>query len=304
MSHCSVGAYCQTVVIGHWFFSSVRVRLPAPGQHVGYQDIKFELDGGIAVITLDRPDARNAFSGPMGRDLGRAYAQCDRDDAVRVVVLTGAGCDFCVGADFSGGAAVFEKQENARFSADGGVNPPAFAIRKPVIAAVNGNAVGIGLTLPMQCDIRIFALEGKYGFLHVRRGVLPDAYAHFTVPRAIGLARTAELFLTGRKLTGAEVVAYGLASRALPAAEVLPAAMEMARDIVTNVAPMSAAVSKKLLWEAEGQTAAEIERKETALHHLLMGQPDAIEGAMAFLERRDPKWQLKVSTHWPDKWPE
>jgi enoyl-CoA hydratase/carnithine racemase len=271
---------------------------------VSYQDIRLELADGVAVITLDRPEVRNAFSGPMGEGLGRAYAECDANDDVRVVVLTGAGTDFCVGADFSGGAEVFEKQADIEFSADGGVNPPAFAIRKPVIAAVNGHAVGIGLTLPMQCDIRIFALEGKYGFLHVRRGVLPDAYAHYTVPRAIGFARAAELFLTGRKLTGAEAAQYGLASRVLPAVEVLPAAMEMARDIATNVAPMSAAVSKKLLWEAEGKTPAEIERKETALHHLLMGEPDAIEGAMAFLERRDPKWQLKVGSHWPDKWPE
>lgn len=271
---------------------------------MAYRDIKFEVDGGVAVITLNRPDARNAFSGPMGQDLGRAYAECDGNDEIRAVVLTGAGSDFCVGADFSSGVDAFEKQEDAGFSADGGVRPPAFAIRKPVIAAVNGNAVGIGLTLPMQCDIRIFAHEGKYGFLHVRRGVLPDAYSHFTVPRAIGFARAAELFLTGRKLSGAEVVEFGLGSRVLPAADVLPAAMEIARDIVTNVAPMSAALCKKLLWEAEGKSAEAIERKETALHHLLMGEPDAIEGAMAFLERRDPNWKLKVSTHWPVKWPE
>jgi enoyl-CoA hydratase/carnithine racemase len=271
---------------------------------LNYSDITFELDAGVAILTLDRPDARNAFTGTMGTDLGSAYAECDRNDDVRAVVLTGAGDDFCVGADFSAGAEVFEKQEDATFSADAGVDPPAFAIRKPVIAAVNGNAVGIGLSLPMQADIRIFAHDGKYGFLHVRRGVLPDCYAHYTVPRAIGFARAAELFLTGRRLTGDEVVAYGLGSRVLAAADVLPAAMEIARDIVVNVAPMSAAVCKKLLWEAEGKTPAQIERSETALHHLLMGEPDALEGAMAFLQRRDPQWQLKVNTHWPDDWPE
>lgn len=270
---------------------------------MSYQDIEFAVDDGVAVITLNRPEARNAFSGPMGTDLGRAYAECDRNDAVRAVVLTGAGGDFCVGADFSEGASVFEKRDGGEFSADGGVNPPAFAIRKPVIAAVNGSAVGIGLTIPMQCDIRIFAREGKYGFLHVRRGVLPDAYAHFTVPRAIGLARAAELFLTGRKLTGDEALEYGLASRVLPAVDVLPAAIAVARDIAINVAPMSAAVTKKLLWEAQDKSPAEIERKETALHHLLMGEPDAIEGAVAFIERRDPNWQLDVSKHWPAEWP-
>lgn len=269
-----------------------------------YQDITFELDCGVAVITLNRPEARNAFSGPMGRELGAAYAHCDSNDDVRVVVLTAAGSDFCVGADFSDGADVFEKQDESAFSADAGVNPPAFAIRKPVIAAVNGNAVGIGLSLPMQADIRIFAREGKYGFLHVRRGVLPDCYAHYTVPRAIGLARAAELFLTGRKLSGDEIAEYGLASKVLPASEVVPAALEMARDIAINVAPMSAAVCKKLLWESQGKTPAQIEKLETGLHHLLMGEPDALEGAMAFIERRDPEWKLAVSTHWPQHWPD
>ena len=172
-----------------------------------------------------------------------------------------------------------------------------------MIAAVNGNAVGIGLSLPMQADIRIFAREGKYGFLHVRRGVLPDCYAHYTVPRAIGFARTAELFLTGKKLTGDEVVEYGLGSHVVPAADVLARAMEIARDIAVNVAPVSAAVCKKLLWESEGLGPAAIERKETALHHVLMGEADALEGAMAFIERRDPQWKLAVSKHWPKDWP-
>lgn len=267
------------------------------------QDIQFAVDQGVALITLNRPAERNAFSGRMGVELGEAYTECDRCDDVRAVVLTGAGGTFCVGADFSTGADVFEKQEESTFSA-AGVEPPAFSIRKPVIAAVNGHAVGIGLTLPMQCDIRIFAREGKYGFLHVRRGVLPDAYSHWTVPRAIGFARTAELFLTGRHLTGDEAGAIGLASRVLPATEVLPAALEIARDIAVNTAPLSVAVCKRLLWESQALSREQVGRKETALHHVVMGQPDALEGVMAFLERRAPRWQLKVSRDWPAKWPE
>ncbi len=269
---------------------------------MNYSDITFALDDGVALIALNRPQQRNAFSGRMGEELGHAYRACDADDAVRAVVLTGAGRDFCVGADFSGGAEVFAKRDEPEFSA-AGVEPPAFAIRKPVIAAVNGHAVGIGLTLPMQCDIRLFAREGKYGFLHVRRGVIPDAYSHFTVPRAIGLARTAELFLTGRHVGGDEALAIGLASRVLPAAEVLPAALEMARDIAANAAPLSVALCKRLLWESGGLSAAEVGRKETALHHLVMGQPDALEGVMAFLERRAPQWQLRVGRDWPTEWP-
>lgn len=270
---------------------------------MGYTDIRFAVADGVATITLDRPAERNAFSGSMGIDLGRAYSECDQDDDIRAVVLTGAGDTFCVGADFSGGTDPFAKQDDKSFSA-AGVEPPAFAIRKPVIAAVNGHAVGIGLTLPMQCDIRIFAREGKYGFLHVRRGVLPDAYSHWTVPRAIGFARTAELFLTGRRLTGDEALAFGLASRVVPAAEVLATATDIARDIATNTAPLSVALCKRLLWESHALTHEEVGRKETALHHVVMGQPDALEGVMAFLERRAPKWKLRVSRDWPTKWPE
>jgi len=265
-------------------------------------DLRFEVRDGIALVTLDRPAHRNAFSGPMSVALGRAYTACDEDDAVRAVVLTGAGSDFCVGADFSGGDTVFEKRDEPTFSA-AGVEPPAFAIRKPVIAAVNGHAVGIGLTLPMQCDIRILAREGKYGFLHVRRGVLPDAYAHWTVPRAIGFARAADLFLTGRTFSGDEALALGIASRVVPAADVLAVALEIARDIAVNVAPLSAAVCKRLLWDDAAGDPAAVGRKETALHHVVMGRPDALEGVRAFLERRVPQWQLRVPRDFPRTWP-
>jgi enoyl-CoA hydratase/carnithine racemase len=261
--------------------------------------VRVHVDAGVAVLTLDRPAERNAFSGRMGRELGEAYRDCDANDDVRAVVLTGAGRAFCVGADLEAGEATFEKRDEPDFSA-AGVEPPAFAVRKPVIAAVNGHAVGIGLTLAMQCDIRIFAREGKYGFLHVRRGVIPDAYAHWTVPRAVGFARTAELFLTGRTFGGDEAAAMGLASRALAADEVLPAALEVARDIAVNVAPLSAALSKRLLWEGRGLTCEEVGRRETALHHVVMGRPDALEGVMAFLEKRAPRWQLRVGRDWPD----
>lgn len=263
-----------------------------------YQDIRFELRDGVALITLHRPEHKNAFSGRMGVDLGRAYAACDQDDDVRAVVLTGAGDAFCAGADLAAGGDTFEKRDEKEFSA-AGVEPPAFAIRKPVIAAVNGHAVGIGLTLAMQCDVRIFAHEGKYGFLHVRRGVIPDAYSHWTVPRAIGFARTADLFLTGRTFRGEEAERLGIASRALPAADVLPAAMEIARDIAVNAAPLSVALCKRLLWEGEALSKEEVGRRETALHHVVMGREDALEGVMAFLERRAPRWSLRVSRDWP-----
>ena len=267
------------------------------------EDLRVDVRDGVAVLTLDRPDHDNAFSHAMGVGLSEAYRRCDEDDAVRAIVLTGAGRSFCVGADMSAGAATFERQESPSFSASP-VEPPAFALRKPVIAAVNGHAVGLGFTLALQCDIRIVAREAKLGVLQVRRGVMPDAYAHFTLPRIAGFARAADLLLTGRKIQGDEAVELGLASRSLPSEEVLPAALEVAADIARNTAPVSVAVTKRLLWESGELTAAEVERKETALHHHLMGREDAIEGVMAYLERRAPDWKLRVSRDFPDDWPE
>ena len=128
------------------------------------------------------------------------------------------------------------------------IRPPAWEVRKPVIAAVNGHAIGLGMTIALQADIRIMATGAKYGIVHVRRGVIPDAQSHWTVPRAVGFSHAAELMLTGRHFTAEEAVSMGMASRALPPDEVLPAAMEMARDIAVNTAPVSVAISKKLLW--------------------------------------------------------
>jgi len=266
-----------------------------------YEDIRFERAGGVAVVTLHRPEQMNAFSGRMGDELGDAFARCDADDAVRAVVLTGAGRAFCAGADMSAGEATFARPDVSGFSATP-VHPAPWDVRKPVIAALNGHAVGLGLTLALQCDLRVVADEGRYGVLQVRRGVMPDACCHFTLPRIVGFERAAWLMLTGTKVTGAEAAALGLALRSLPAAEVLPAALEMARDVAVNTAPLSAAITKRLLWQSPGLSRAEVERFETELHHVLMGAPDAMEGGLAYVERRAPRWQGSVSKDWP-AWP-
>lgn len=272
-----------------------------------YQDIRFEMSGGVAVVTLDRPSVRNAFTGRMGIELGDAYRWCDANDDVRAVVLTGAPPAFCAGADMSSGADTFTggaetTRSRADFSA-AGVDPPAFNIRKPVIAAVNGHAIGIGLTLALQCDIRIIADDAKYGIVQVRRGMLGDAYSHWTLPRIAGLANAADILLTGRTFDGREALAMGLASRCLSADQVLPAAMEIANDIAVNAAPVSVAMSKRLLWDALGRSPEEVERLESALHLHLMAGPDVREGPMAFLEGRTPEWRQRVSTDFPD-WPD
>jgi enoyl-CoA hydratase/carnithine racemase len=266
-----------------------------------YEDIRFELQDGVAVVTLHRPDHLNAFSGRMGDELGQAFARCDRDDEVRAVVLTGAGQAFCAGADMAAGEATFARADESGFSATP-VHPAPWDVRKPVIAAMNGHAVGLGLTLALQCDVRIAADEGRYGVLQVRRGVMPDACCHFTLPRIVGFERAAWLMLTGTKLAGSEAARLGLALRSLPADEVLASALEMAREIAVHAAPLSVGITKRLLWQAPSLSRSEVERFETELHHHLMGRPDALEGAVAWLERRPPRWQSSVGGDWPE-WP-
>jgi enoyl-CoA hydratase/carnithine racemase len=268
----------------------------------GFEQVEFTVDDGVAVVTLNRPERLNAFTGRMGDELGRIYARCDADDAVRAVVLTGAGRAFCAGADFERGSETFASPSGGakrEFTASP-VRPRAWDVRKPVIAAVNGHAIGIGLTIPMQCDIRFVAETARLGFVHVRRGVIPDAHSHWTVPRAAGFAVAAELMLTGREFTGREAVQLGLASRALPAPDVLPAALELARDIARNTAPLSVALSKRLLWASSVLGRDDVERLETELHHVVMGRDDAREGVLAFVEKRDPVWRLSPTRDWPD----
>jgi len=267
-----------------------------------YQDIRFEVQDKVAIITLNRPEHLNTYSGKMGQELGEVYRLCDSDDGIRAVVLTGAGKAFCAGADMSTGEDTFAKDGIKDFSA-AGVEPPAWEVRKPIIAAINGHAIGIGLSLALQCDMRIIANEGKYGLVQVRRGIMPDGYAHWTLPRFVGLERTAYLLLTGRTFNGVEAVELGLALKSLPAVEVLPAALEIARDIAENTAPLSVAITKRLLWESFNFTSSEVGHKETDLFHYLIDKPDSVEGVMAWVERRPAQWSLSVKNDWPD-WPE
>jgi enoyl-CoA hydratase/carnithine racemase len=264
------------------------------------QDLELRVEDGVAVATLNRPERRNAFTGAMGASLGRVYQRCDEDDTVRVVVVTGAGDAFCAGADLSPAGETFAAPTGDFRSSP--VRPPAFDVRKPVIAAVNGHAIGIGLSLAMQCDLRVFAQGAKYGFVHVRRGVIPDAHSHWTVPRAVGFARAADLLLTGRHVGADEAVTMGLASQAVPPEEVLPTALAIARDLAVHTAPLSVAISKALLWSSPPLTAGDADRLETAMHRHVMGRDDAREGVVAYLERRDPQWSLSPTRDWPTDW--
>jgi enoyl-CoA hydratase/carnithine racemase len=161
----------------------------------------------------------------------------------------------------------------------------------------------VGFTITLQCDIRYFAADAKYGIVQVRRGVMGDGYSHWTLPRLTGMAAAADILLTGRMFDGHEAKDLGVCSRVLPNDEVLPAALELAHDIAANTAPLSVAFSKRLLWDSWSRTPDQIEQLETDAHHHLMGRPDAREGVMAFLERRPPDWQGSVNGEWPPNWP-
>lgn len=265
-----------------------------------YQQILYRVDEGVALVTLNRPEKLNAMTAVMGAEMGDAMAQADGDDSVRAVVITGAGRGFCAGADLGGGD---------QFAGGwGGVEREyrhlmPMEVRKPVIAAINGPAVGAGLTWPLQADIRYVAESAKLAFAFVRRGVLPELASHVILPRLAGLARASELLLSGRTFLGTEAVEYGVATRAFPADQVLAEALKLAHDIADNAAPVPVAIAKRLIWEGIGVDIAEWRRKEGKLFRYTTQQPDSKEGTLAFFERRKPNWSGSVNEQFPD-WPD
>ncbi len=262
-----------------------------------FETITVAVEDAIATITLNRPESRNAWTLQMNSEVGEALAVCDADDRIRVVIVTGAGECFCVGADLSG----------RDIAAPGGTVPTAARrivtpseMRKPVIAAMNGHAVGVGITFPMQCDVRIVAESATVGFPFVRRGVISELNGHWMLPRLVGFSAAAQLLLTGRLITGAEAVRIGLCSQACPTEEVLPAALALGAELATATSPVAVAASKRMLWDALEMSRVDAARREIQLFEWLASQPDATEGVASFLERRDPVWSMPPSTRLPD----
>jgi enoyl-CoA hydratase/carnithine racemase len=269
---------------------------------LAYEAIAVARDAKVATITLNRPEQLNAWDWQMHRELRHAYAALDADDDARAIVVTGAGKAFCAGASLAPTGETFDgtrrpDEFDQRYP---GEAKDATELLTPVIAAVNGHAVGAGLTLAMAADIRIVAEDAKLGFVFNRRGVMPDGDLLWSLPRTIGYARSIDLLLTGRVFLGREAVELGLASRAVPAADVLPAALELAHDIATNVAPVSAAITKLVgLRAIEDVDRDTVRRWQRELFRWTGQQPDAVEGVRAFLERRDPDWRLSKTRDLP-----
>ncbi|MEE9279372.1 MAG: enoyl-CoA hydratase-related protein [Myxococcota bacterium] len=266
-----------------------------------YEAILLDVKDQVATITLNRPERMNAWNAQMGAELGDALFACNENDEVRAVVITGAGRAFCAGADLGGGGDTFSGRERRQQEAppEPRQNILPWQVDKPVIAAINGHAVGVGITYPMTCDIRYVAENAKIQFAFVRRGIIPELSSHVIVSRVAGLSNAADLLVTGRMVLGKEFAEMGLATRALPAEEVLPAALEHARD-VANAAPVAVAISKRLLWEGLTSSVPEMGRRENQLFAWAGNQPDAREGVVSFLEKRPPRWKLSASKDKPD----
>jgi len=261
---------------------------------------QIDVKDGIATITLNRPERMNAWTAQMGVELNEHLVRCDEDDAVRAVVVTGAGRAFCAGADLERGGETFAG--GGRSDAGGPrrtIQP--WEVRKPIIAAINGAAVGVGLTLPLQYDMRVAAKDAKLGFLFVRRGVMTELSSTWILPRLVGISRAADLLLSGRILLGEEAAALGLVNEAVATADVLPRALEIARNIAENCAPVSVALTKRMIWEhLGGPPPLEVAKREAKALWALGRMADAREGVQSFLEKRKPRWTLSPTKDAPE----
>lgn len=275
---------------------------------VQYEQILIDDAAGVGTVTLNRPDKMNSYTARLGLELRHAIWSLDQREDIRAIIVTGAGRAFCAGADLGSGGGTFRgegvDQEDQRrvadaFKTDG---TPYWEMNTPIIAAINGAAVGVGLTMPMQWDIRIAAEDAKLGFVFNRRGVIPELAAPWLVPRMVGLSRGIELLLTGKIILGREAADIGLVSAAVPRDEVVPYARQLAEDIAQNVAPVSAAIVKRLVYADLTETDRVASE---ARNHRLFGwtasKPDAAEGPMAFLEKRTPEWKLAKNADFPDE---
>jgi enoyl-CoA hydratase/carnithine racemase len=272
---------------------------------MAWETVIYDVDDGIATVTLNRPERLNAWNEQLASELSAALDLADGDDAVRAIIVTGAGRAFCAGADLEKGGDTFDRSARGQGD-DGGGQPDTplrlpYDLHKPVIAAINGAAVGVGITYPLLADVRIVAEDAKISFAFVRRGMIPELASHAILPRVLGLSNAADLLLSGRMISGREAAELGLASAAVPAPEVVSTARVCAREYAA-AAPVSVAIAKRLVWDNLRPDIEATTRRENPLFAWVGQQADAREGIESFLQRRPPDWKLSTSRDLP-RWP-
>jgi enoyl-CoA hydratase/carnithine racemase len=276
-----------------------------------FRELRYEVRDAVCTVTLHRPDKLNALTRTMLEELIAAFDQADADDAVRVVIVTGAGRAFCAGADLSAGGATFDRAARSAGDAtrehrDGGgrVSLRIFDMKKPVIAAINGPAVGFGITMTLPMDIRLASTAARVGFVFTRRGVVPEACSTWFLPRLVGIARAAEWVYSGRLLSAEEARDGGLVSRVLPPDQLLDAARSLALEIAQHTSAISVALSRQLMWKMLGAAhPMEAHRLDSRCMEWTGRSADAYEGVTAFLEKRPARFPLKPSTDMPSFYP-
>jgi len=267
------------------------------------EQIRYEVAGRVATITLDRPERLNAFTHQMAAELIGAFDRADADDGVRAVVVTGAGRGFCAGADLSGGGGRFDRGavDEAVRDEGGRVSLRIYASTKPVIAAINGPAVGVGVTMTLPMDIRLASTAARIGFVFARRGIVPEAASSWFLPRLVGISQAAEWVYTGRVFGAEEARAGGLVSSVHAPEELLPAAYALATEIADNTSAVSVAVARRLMWRmlgADSPVRAHI--ADSRAMSALGGGADAYEGVQAFLDKRPAEFPMLVSSDLPE----
>jgi len=278
---------------------------------LAYQEIIYQVADRVLTITLNRPDKLNAFTQRMLQELIEAFDQADADDNVRAVIVTGAGRAFCAGADLSSGGNTFDRAarglpgEKGTWRDGGGrVSLRIFESKKPVIAAINGPAVGVGVTMTLPMDIRIASDTARFGLVFTRRGLVPEACSSWFLPRIVGIAQALEWVYSGRVFPAAEALAGRLVSKVVAPDQLLPTAQALAREIADNTSAVSVALSRQMLWRMLGADHPMEAHKVDSRGIAAMGKlPDAYEGVASFLEKRPAKFTLRPSRDMPDFYP-
>jgi enoyl-CoA hydratase/carnithine racemase len=281
-----------------------------------FETILYAVEDGIATITLNRPDKLNAFTTRMMTELIAAFDLSDADDTVKAVIVTGAGRAFCAGADLSRGGATFDRDANPEperlavrvngVDRDGGgrVTLRIFDSLKPVIAAVNGPAVGIGVTMQLAMDMRLASTTARFGFVFAKRGITPEAASSWFLPRLVGIQTALEWCYTGRVFPAQEALDKGLVRSLHAPDDLIPAARALAREIIDNTAPVSVALTRQMIWRMAGADHPMVAHQADSRAIQARGaSADAREGVASFLEKRTADYPNLVSRDVPDIWP-